>query len=381
LAVATADLGQRMNPQIQEFLDRIRQLESDIEQEVQRRRQEFQADFDQRKVKFEKEVLTQQQHYKEGLLSYVLTSDWRHLLTMPLIYPVLLPMLVLDAMVTLYQWVCFPWYDMPRVKRSDFFVYDRTHLAYLNVFEKFNCAYCSYGNGLMAYAREVLGLTEQYWCPIKHARRVVQAHPYYHGFSDYGDAENYREQLAQLRLQLQKLVAEPVQQEVSQHGQPAQAMLDKVAGMKTFETLADLAACVGQDVAITEWVEITQQQVNLFADATGDHQWIHVDVDRAQQGPFGGPIAHGFLTLSLLPQFFDKTIVVNQKRMGVNYGLNKVRFMSPVPVGSRLRGHLHLHSATPIEGNGMQFQWNVTVEREGSDKPVCAAESLVRIYA
>ena len=370
-----------MNPQIQEFLDRIRQLEADIEQEVQRRRQEFQADFDQRKVKFEKEVLTQQQHFKEGLLSYVLTSDWRHLLTMPLIYPVLLPMLVLDAMVTLYQWVCFPWYDMPRVKRSDFFVYDRTHLAYLNVFEKFNCAYCSYGNGLMAYAREVLGLTEQYWCPIKHARRVVQAHPYYHGFSDYGDAENYRDQLSHLRLQLQKLVAEPMQQEVSQHGQPAQAMLDKVAGMKTFETLADLAACVGQDVAITEWVEITQQQVNLFADATGDHQWIHVDVDRAQQGPFGGPIAHGFLTLSLLPQFFDKTIVVNQKRMGVNYGLNKVRFMSPVPVGSRLRGHLHLHSATPIEGNGMQFQWNVTVEREGSDKPVCAAESLVRIYA
>jgi acyl dehydratase len=170
-------------------------------------------------------------------------------------------------------------------------------------------------------------------------------------------------------------------QEVSQHGQTPQAMLDKVAIMKTFETLADLAACVGQDVAITEWVEITQQQVNLFADATGDHQWIHVDVDRAQQGPFGAPIAHGFLTLSLLPQFFDKTILVNQKRMGVNYGLNKVRFMSPVPVGSRLRGHLHLHSATPIEGNGMQFQWNVTVEREGSDKPVCAAESLVRIYA
>ena len=370
-----------MNPQIQEFLDRIRQLEADIEQEVQRRRQQLQADFDLRKVKFEKEVLAQQQHFKEGLLSYVLTSDWRHLLTMPLIYPVLLPMLLLDVMVTLYQWVCFPLYNMPRVNRSDFFVYDRTHLAYLNVIEKINCAYCSYGNGLMAYAREVVGLTEQYWCPIKHARRVVQAHSYYHGFSDYGDAESYRGQLAHLRLQLQQLVAEPMAQEVSQHGQTPQAMLDKVAIMKTFETLADLAACVGQDVAITEWVEITQQQVNLFADATGDHQWIHVDVDRAQQGPFGAPIAHGFLTLSLLPQFFDKTILVNQKRMGVNYGLNKVRFMSPVPVGSRLRGHLHLHSATPIEGNGMQFQWNVTVEREGSDKPVCAAESLVRIYA
>jgi acyl dehydratase len=369
-----------MSPQIHDFLARIRQLETDIELEVQRRRQQFQADFEQRKVQFDQEVLAQQRHFKEGLLSYMLTSDWRHLLTMPLIYPVLLPMLVLDAMVTLYQWVCFPLYNVPRVKRSDFFVYDRTHLAYLNVFEKFNCAYCSYGNGLMAYAREVLGLTEQYWCPIKHARRVVQAHPYYHGFSDYGDAENYRDQLAHLRLQLQKLVAEPMPQEVSRHRQPAQAMVAKVTSMKTFETLADLAACVGQDVATTDWVEITQQQVNLFAEATGDHQWIHVDVTRAEQGPFGAPIAHGFLTLSLLPQFFDKTIVVNQKRMGVNYGLNKVRFMAPVPVGSRLRGHLHLHSATPIEGDGMQLQWNVTVEREGSDKPVCAAESLVRIY-
>lgn len=151
--------------------------------------------------------------------------------------------------------------------------------------------------------------------------------------------------------------------------------------MRIFATLADLAACVGQDVAATEWVTITQQRVNQFAEATGDHQWIHVDVERAQQGPFGAPIAHGFLTLSLLSHFFDKTIAVSAKSMGVNYGLNKVRFMAPVPVGSRLRAHLHLHSATPLDGNGLQLQWNVTVEREGSDKPVCAAESLVRIYA
>jgi acyl dehydratase len=157
--------------------------------------------------------------------------------------------------------------------------------------------------------------------------------------------------------------------------------MNTVDCMKTFATLADLAACVGQDVAATEWVEITQQQINQFAQATGDHQWIHVDEARAPKGPFGAPIAHGFLTLSLLSQFFDKTIHVESKSMGVNYGLNKVRFMAPVPVGSRLRAHLHLHSATPIEGNGLQLQWNVTVEREGSPKPVCAAESLVRIYA
>jgi len=109
-----------MNPQINEFLDRIRQLEVDIEQEVQRRRQQFQADFDQRKVKFEHEVLNQQRRFKQGVVNYLLTSDWRHLLTMPLIYPVLLPMLLLDVMVSLYQWVCFPLYSMPRVKRSDF---------------------------------------------------------------------------------------------------------------------------------------------------------------------------------------------------------------------------------------------------------------------
>ncbi|MFN5095648.1 MAG: MaoC family dehydratase [Limnohabitans sp.] len=150
--------------------------------------------------------------------------------------------------------------------------------------------------------------------------------------------------------------------------------------MKTFATLSDLAACVGQQVATSDWVEITQQQVNQFAEATGDHQWIHVDEERARQGPFGAPIAHGFLTLSLLSQFFDKTINVLAKTMGVNYGLNKVRFMAPVPVGSRLRAQLLLHSATPIDSGGLQLQWNVTVEREGSDKPVCAAESLVRIY-
>ncbi len=152
-------------------------------------------------------------------------------------------------------------------------------------------------------------------------------------------------------------------------------------GMKTFETLADLAACVGQHVATSDWVLITQDQVNRFADATGDHQWIHVDVERAKDGPFGAPIAHGFLTLSLLPQFFDKTVHVTEARMGVNYGLNKVRFVSPVPVGSRLRAQLKLSSATPIEGHGMQIQWDVTIEREGSDKPVCVAESLARLYA
>ena len=150
--------------------------------------------------------------------------------------------------------------------------------------------------------------------------------------------------------------------------------------MKTFQTLSDLAACTGQEVAVSDWLTITQQQVNLFADATGDHQWIHVDPERAAAGPFGGTIAHGFLTLSLLPKFFESSFEIIESRMGVNYGLNKVRFMAPVPVGSRLRARMTLLSAEPIEGNGLQMAWNVTVEREGADKPVCVAESLVRRY-
>lgn len=150
--------------------------------------------------------------------------------------------------------------------------------------------------------------------------------------------------------------------------------------MRTFETLAELSACVGQDVAVSDWVTISQEQVNRFAEATGDHQWIHVDPVRAAQGPFGAPIAHGFLTLSLLPVFFDTALAVRQSGMGVNYGLNRVRFTAPVPVGSRLRAHLKLLSSEPIEHQGFQMTWAVQVEREGVEKPVCVAESLVRRY-
>ncbi|MBK6005105.1 MaoC family dehydratase [Ramlibacter ginsenosidimutans] len=151
--------------------------------------------------------------------------------------------------------------------------------------------------------------------------------------------------------------------------------------MRTFEKLADLAALVGQEVAVSDWITVTQQQVNLFAEATGDHQWIHVDVERAQRGPFGAPIAHGFLTLSLLPKFFESALEVLDTRMGVNYGLNRVRFTAPVPVGSRLRARMSLLACEPIPDNGYQMTWSVTVEREGSDKPVCIAESLTRRYA
>ena len=150
--------------------------------------------------------------------------------------------------------------------------------------------------------------------------------------------------------------------------------------MKTFQTLAELPPLVGQELAVSDWITITQEQVNLFAQATGDHQWIHVDVEKAQAGPFGAPIAHGFLTLSLIPQFFESSFEIVHTRMGVNYGLNKVRFTSPVPVGSRLRARMKLLACDAIDNNGMQMTWGVTIEREGVDKPVCIAESLSRRY-
>ena len=150
--------------------------------------------------------------------------------------------------------------------------------------------------------------------------------------------------------------------------------------MKIFPTLQDLAACVGQDVATSDWITVTQEQINQFAQATGDHQWIHVDVERAKAGPFGAPIAHGFLTLSLIPIFFENALRVEQVRMGVNYGLNKVRFIAPVPVGSQLRAHLKLLKSEGIDQQGLQTTWEVAIERQGAAKPVCVAESLIRQY-
>ncbi len=150
--------------------------------------------------------------------------------------------------------------------------------------------------------------------------------------------------------------------------------------MKTLQTLSDLAALVGQEVVVSDWTTITQEQVNQFAQATGDHQWIHVDVEKAKAGPFGGPIAHGYLTLSLLPQFFISSLKIEQTRMGVNYGLNKVRFPAPVPVGSRLRGRMKLLKCESIDQGGVQMTWETTVEREGGTKPVCVAESMARYY-
>lgn len=150
--------------------------------------------------------------------------------------------------------------------------------------------------------------------------------------------------------------------------------------MKIFENHGELAACVGQEVVVTDWVRITQARIDQFAQATGDHQWIHVDPERAASGPFGRTVAHGFLTLALLAPFFEQAFQIRGARMGINYGLNRVRFPAPVPVDSRLRARLRLNAVEPLEPDGVQMTWEVVVEREGGDKPVCVAESLVRSY-
>ena len=149
--------------------------------------------------------------------------------------------------------------------------------------------------------------------------------------------------------------------------------------MKSFEHLAELAALVGQEIGVSDWITVDQRRIDGFAEATGDRQWIHIDPQRAAAGPFGTTIAHGFLTLSLLPEMGASAMEVRDTRMGVNYGLNKVRFTAPVPVASRLRGRFKLLAYEPIEG-GAQLTMEVTMQREGSDKPVCVAVSLARRY-
>jgi acyl dehydratase len=149
--------------------------------------------------------------------------------------------------------------------------------------------------------------------------------------------------------------------------------------MTTFSSVHALREAAGTDLGHSGWVLVDQARVNEFADATGDHQWIHVDPERAAQGPFGGTIAHGYLTLSLVVPLMSDLLRVEGVRMGINYGLNRVRFPAPLPVGSRVRAHGEVLSVEEVTG-GVQVTSRVTVEREGGDKPVCVAETVVRLY-
>lgn len=188
-----------MTPQIGELIERIRGLEEELELELAKRRDELRFSLENHKVRFEQEILQRHKEFKIGLLRYLRQARFRNLITVPIIYAMFFPLLLLDLFVTVYQFTCFPLYRIPKVSRRDYLIFDRHSLAYLNAIEKINCVYCSYGNGLLSYVREIVARTEQYWCPIKHAQRLLEAHSSYSKFTDFGDAEAYRCELEKLR--------------------------------------------------------------------------------------------------------------------------------------------------------------------------------------
>ena len=193
-----------MNPQIDELVGKIRLLEAELDAEIAKRGAELRYGLERGRVAFEDELLRRHRELRQKLLPYVFGANPLVMLVSPVIYAGIVPFVLLDLFVSVYQAVCFPVYGIAKVKRADYLVFDRHHLAYLNALEKLNCAYCSYANGLIAYAREIVARTEQYWCPIKHARRVIGVHGRYAAFDDYGDGEGYRERLEQLRKDLAK---------------------------------------------------------------------------------------------------------------------------------------------------------------------------------
>ena len=193
-----------MTPQIAVLIEKIRALESELDGELAKSRAALRIGMEHGRIAFEAELLRRHRELRQKLLPYVLGANPLVILTAPVIYAGIVPFLLLDLFVSVFQAVCFPIYGIAKVKRADYLVFDRHHLAYLNALEKLNCAYCSYANGIVAFAREVAARTEQYWCPIKHARRVVGTHARYALFDDYGDAEGYQERLAKLRQALAK---------------------------------------------------------------------------------------------------------------------------------------------------------------------------------
>ncbi len=188
---------------LNEILARLQSLQDELETELEtlltEKREYFQYSFEKGKVHFKRQIRELQRKHKKGLLKYVIDAELKHIISVPFIYSIIFPIIFIDISVTLYQHICFRLYGIPRVSRSKYLIFDRQHLGYLNVLEKFNCLYCGYGNGVMAYVREIIARTEQYWCPIKHANRIIDAHRLTENYVDYGDASAYREKLAELR--------------------------------------------------------------------------------------------------------------------------------------------------------------------------------------
>jgi hypothetical protein len=185
-------------------LDRIRELEIELEQEIAEAEKRWHYTVEAGRVRFEETVHRRHKELKTSIRRYLRESYLPTLLTAPIIYSLAVPFLMLDLWVSLYQLIGFPIYGIEHVRRSDYIAMDRKKLAYLNAIEKANCDYCSYANGLLAYVREIAGRTEQYWCPIKHARKIRGPHPHYQVFVDYGDALGYTRELPKLREALRK---------------------------------------------------------------------------------------------------------------------------------------------------------------------------------
>jgi len=181
------------------------QLEVELDKLVEKKRQQYQYKLKKGKVLFDKKIRDYHQKYRVDVWTYIKKSHPLYILTSPIIYGVIFPLIFLDLAVFIYQQTCFRVYKIPLVPRSDYIVIDRQHLDYLNAIEKFNCMYCGYGNGLIAYIREVFARTEQFWCPIKHAKSSLNHHPYVDKFVDYGDVTKYKQQLAALRKELNDL--------------------------------------------------------------------------------------------------------------------------------------------------------------------------------
>ncbi|QWG12915.1 hypothetical protein KMZ29_25055 [Bradyrhizobium sediminis] len=188
-----------MATQLDELMEKLRQVQADIEIELAKRREELRFHLENRRIVFEREVLRIHRELKTRVTRYLLDANPLMILSAPVIYLLVFPIVLVDLCVMAFQVICFPVYKIPKVRRRDYLVFDRHHLAYLNAIEKINCAYCSYVNGAFAFMREVAARTEIYWCPIKHARRVLGPHPYYQGFADFGDAEAFRAKLTQMK--------------------------------------------------------------------------------------------------------------------------------------------------------------------------------------
>jgi hypothetical protein len=191
-----------MTSRIDDLLEHIARLERELEAEVDQRRARWRYRIEAGRIRFEREVRLAHRRLKQSVPRFLRESSIPNLLTAPLIYSLVVPIALLDAWMSLYQTICFRIYGIARVRRSKYIVIDRQHLAYLNAIEKLNCMYCGYANGVFAYVREIAGRTEQYWCPIRHARRVRAPHEHYRDFVDYGDAEGYRRRLIPLRREL-----------------------------------------------------------------------------------------------------------------------------------------------------------------------------------